>query len=158
MTPKEIAESILASESDSEISQSWQELELAKAYLELIKKHDELKEDVKEDRVKPDDYLYLATVNKALETENKKMAEQLESANAEIASYEKHLKLFEESIRHSFKKREDKLKSENKKLSEANTKLRAALEHISSPKHWAIDTFVPEIRDRVKIAREALEP
>lgn len=30
----------------------------------------ELKEDIREDRVKPDDYLYLATVNKALEAEN----------------------------------------------------------------------------------------
>lgn len=52
--------------------------------------------------------------------------------------------------------RKDELKEENKKLAEENAKLRAALEHISSPKHWAIDTFVPEIRDRVKIAREAL--
>ena len=29
----------------------------------------DLKEDIREDRVKPDDYLYLATINKSLEVE-----------------------------------------------------------------------------------------
>lgn len=77
-----------------------------------------------------------------LSEENKKLSEHLESVNAEIERY----KLFAE---HEFKIK-DKLYAEN-------TRLRAALEHIASPKHWAIDTFVPEIRDRVKIARDALK-
>lgn len=87
----------------------------------------------------------------------------LEAANAEVTSLKQligynsaNLKLEQEKNINFFNKGLA-LEAENKKLTEQVTQLREALEHISSPKHWAIDTFVPEIRDRVKIARETLE-
>lgn len=119
----------------------------------------ELKEDIREDRVKPDDYLYLATVNKRLESENKKLTEQV--AEWKLLSE----KLSEENGELRYKRvgidyflaESDKLRAIITTFESENTRLRAALEHIASPKHWAIDTFVPEIRDRVKIARDALK-
>lgn len=102
----------------------------------------ELKEDIREDRVKPDDYLYLATVNKRLESENKKLSEHLESANAEIERY----KLFAE---HEFKIK-DKLYAEN-------TRLQAALESINV---GVMSMYLDRdhmISDFKKTAREALK-
>lgn len=130
---KEIAESVLAQESDSEIEQSIYEVDLARGYLELFKESEKIKKRIIIDEdnfnaalqaceaklesanAEIENYKNvnngLAGLFKGLQSENKKLSEQLESANAE-------LKILKDEL---FKRRH--LESENKKLSEANTQL-----------------------------------
>ena len=88
----------------------------------------------------------------ALESANDKIAEKIAKLKEENAQLSKYCG----EVRYWQNRAED-LSEEKEKLKEQNSGLIEALEHIASPKHWAIDTFVPEIRDRVKIARDALK-
>lgn len=88
----------------------------------------------------------------AIESANDKIAEKIAKLKEENAQLSKYCG----EVRYWQNRAED-LSEEKEKLKEQNSGLIEALEHIASPKHWAIDTFVPEIRDRVKIARDALK-
>lgn len=74
---------------------------------------------------------------------------KLKEENAQLSKYCGEVR--------AWQNRAEDLSEEKEKLKEQNSGLIEALERIASPKHWAIDTFVPEIRDRVKIARDALK-
>lgn len=80
---------------------------------------------------------------------NQQEIAKLKEENAQLSKYCGEVR--------AWQNRAEDLSEEKEKLKEQNSGLIEALEHIASPKRWAIDTFVPEIRDRVKIARDALK-
>lgn len=113
---------------------------LARAYLELEKAHNFIQEQEVQNDV------YIETLLMEIDKRGSEITKLKEELAAEKADKQRVLDIGVKMQREV-----------NDRLEAKNASLIEALEHIASPKHWAVDTFVPEIRDRVKISRDALK-
>lgn len=164
MSPKEIAERILEP-SEERNSLIWEQIQnLARAYLELEDQLERVNGVIPQrDRFahKIDD---LQSEIARLKEETEQLLCQQRESDHFIMNLQLEITNLKEELAAEKADKQRVLdigvkmqREVNDRLEAKNASLIEALEHIASPKHWAVDTFVPEIRDRVKISRDALK-